>query len=31
MAANAAAHRTGTGLRFTADPGIQRVRLYRFR
>ena len=30
MAANAAAHRTGTGLKFMADPAIQRVRLYRF-
>jgi hypothetical protein len=30
MAANAAAHRTGTGLKFTEDPTIQRVRLYRF-
>jgi hypothetical protein len=30
MAANAAAHRTGTGLNFTADPSIRRVRLYRF-
>jgi hypothetical protein len=30
MAANAAAHQTGTGLRFSSDPGIQRVRLYRF-
>jgi hypothetical protein len=31
MAANAAAHRTGTGLKFMTDPSIQRVRLYRFR
>ncbi len=30
MAANAAAHRTGTGLKFTDGPTIQRVRLYRF-
>jgi hypothetical protein len=30
MAANAAAHQTGTGLKFTADPGIQRVKLYRY-
>jgi hypothetical protein len=30
MSANAAAHRTGTGLKFSSDPSIQRVRLYRF-
>ena len=30
MAANAAARRTGTGLRFASDPSILRVRLYRY-